>query len=222
MRTLKHLIAGIAGAAASIGFAASAANAQSLSIALRGTGSFPTGDFAQASSSASASANGALIEGAKSGFGYGLDVGIGFGPIGAYAGFDHVKFDCNTGTCNSNGNYTLEGVSAGLKLYMPSVSMLRPFIRGGATFNDLQGSYGGQTANGLSTDHTPGYELGLGADIGLPSFGLVSLSPELRYIGQNLKAKIPGVTVSSTATPNQGVNYFRFDLGLSVHTPFGK
>jgi hypothetical protein len=197
---------------------ASSLGGQSLSIGLRGTGSIPTGDFAQAQSSSSA--NGALIEGAKSGFGYGLDVGLGFGPIGVYAGFDHVKFDCQTATCRSDGKYTLQGVSAGLKLGLPAMSLFRPYLRGGVTFNDLQGGYGGQASNVLTTDKAPGYELGVGADIGLPSLGLISLSPEVRYIGQNLKAKIPGV--SAPAATGAGVNYFRFDLGLSVHTPFGK
>ena len=37
-----------------------------------------------------------MIEGAKNGFGYGLHLAIGLGPISAYGGFDHVKFDCET------------------------------------------------------------------------------------------------------------------------------
>lgn len=48
----------------------------------------------------------------------------------------------------------------------------------------------------------------------------MSITPQVRYVGQNLKAKVPGVTTIST-TSSQGVNYFTFDLGLSVHTPFG-
>jgi hypothetical protein len=35
-----------------------------------------------------------------------------------------------------------------------------------------------------------------------------------------LKAKVPGVT--APAATGTGVNYFSFDLGLSVHTPFGR
>jgi hypothetical protein len=205
-------------AAFAVSSGASRLVAQSISIALRGTGSFPTGAFAQ--TQPSPTANTAMIEGAKSGFGYGLDVGLGFGPIGVYAGFDHVKFDCATETCSADGKYTLQGVSAGLKLWTPKVSMLRPYLRGGVTFNDLEGGYGGQASNTLTTDKAPGYEVGLGADIGLPTFGLVSLTPEVRYIGQNLKAKIPGVVAPAAA--GDGVNYFRFDLGLSVHTPFGR
>src|SRR4051812_46430289 len=84
---------------------AAAVGAQTISFGLRGTGSFPTGSFADDQGSA---ANAALIQGAKSGFGYGLDAGIGFGPIGLYAGFDHVKFDCETATCRSDGKYTLQ------------------------------------------------------------------------------------------------------------------
>ena len=188
--------------------------AQSISIGLRGSGSFPTGDFAETSSSTT---NTALIEGAKSGFGYGAEVGLSFGPIGAYASFDHIKFDCETTTCTNDGKYTLQGVTAGLKLGLPLASRFRPFIKGGVTYNDLEGSYGSSTkSNGLTTEKAPGYELGLGADYSL--LGIVSITPQVRYVGQNFKGKVPGVTNTST-TPNSGVNYFTFDLGLSLHTP---
>src|SRR5437868_9317004 len=83
---------------------ASALSAQSISIGLRGTGSLPTGSFAETQTSA----NGAVIDGAKNGFGYGLDVAIGLGPIGVYGGFDHVKFDCETATCKTDGKYTMQ------------------------------------------------------------------------------------------------------------------
>jgi hypothetical protein len=49
----------------------------------------------------------------------------------------------------------------------------------------------------------------------------VSISPQVRYIGQNFNARVPGVT-STASTDNQGVNYFTFDLGLSLHSPFGR
>jgi opacity protein-like surface antigen len=192
-------------------------SAQSISIGLRGTGSFPTGDFAETQSSTAGST--AVIEGAKSGFGYGAEVGLSFGPIGAYASFDHIKFDCETTTCTNDGKYTLQGVTAGLKLGLPVASRFRPFIKGGVTYNDLEGSYGSSsTSNGLTTEKAPGYELGLGADYSL--LGIVSITPQVRYVGQNFKGKVPGVTNTST-TPNSGVNYFTFDLGLSLHTPFG-
>ena len=185
-------------------------SAQWLSLGLRGTGSVPTGAFAETESTSSD----ALITGAKKGFGYGLEAGAGIGPIGAYAGFDHIKFDCATLTCNE-GDYTLQGVSLGLKLSSRGFSILRPFIKGGVTFNNLHGTYG-SSSNGLTADRAPGYEIGAGADVGL--MGLLSLSPQLRYVGQNLKAKVPGVT--SPDPDGQGVNYFTFDVGLSFHTPY--
>jgi len=194
---------------------ASSLSAQSISIGLRGTGSLPTGAFAQDQTAA----NGALIEGAKNGFGYGLDVGIGLGPIGIYAGFDQIKFDCKTGTCQTDGKYTLKGATAGVKLGMPMVKRFRPFVKGGVTFHDLQGGYGGSSSNTLTTETTPGYEVGLGLDYSL--LGMVSLTPQVRYVGQNFKAKIPGVVTPTTAN-GQGVNYLTFDFGLSLHTPFGK
>jgi hypothetical protein len=39
-------------------------------------------------------------------------------------------------------------------------------------------------------------------------------------VGQNLKAKIPGVI--APAATGTAVNYFTFDAGMSVHTPFGR
>lgn len=193
---------------------ASMISAQSISLGLRGSGSFPTGAFSESQTTASNVA----IEGAKSGFGYGLDVGLSLGPLGIYAGFDHVQFDCETATCKTDGKYTLQGVTAGVKVSPGSISLLRPFVKGGITFNDLQGGYGGQSSNALTTDKAPGYEVGVGADLSL--LGIVSITPQARYIGQNLKAKIPGV--NTPAVTGQAVNYFSFDLGLSVHTPFGR
>jgi hypothetical protein len=187
---------------------------QSISIGVRGTGSIPTGSFADDQTAASST----VIAGAKNGFGYGLDAGLSFGPIGIYAGFDHVQFDCQTTTCTSDGKYTLQGVTAGVKLALPTKSIVRPFVKGGVTFNDLQGGYGSSSSNALTTDKTPGYEVGVGADVGF--LGILSITPQARYIGQQLKAKIPGV--NAPAATGTGVNYFSFDLGLSVHTPFGK
>jgi len=204
-----------AGFALSLALVASALAAQSISIGLRGTGSFPTGSFAEDQTST----NAAVIEGAKSGFGYGLDVGLAVGMFGLYGGFDHINFDCETTTCRSDGKYTLQGVTVGLKVAVPMMDRLRPFVKGGVTFNDLQGGYGGSSSNRLTTEKTPGYEVGAGLDISL--MGIVSFAPQVRYIGQNLKAKVPGVTTTTT-TPSTGVNYFTFDLGLAVHTPFGK
>ncbi len=196
---------------------ASALTAQAISIGLRGTGSFPTGSFSQTSGTAPSSD--AAIEGAKSGFGYGLDAGVGVGPIGVYASFDHIKFDCETATCQADGKYTLSGVTGGVKVYLPHFSIARPYVKGGVTFNDLQGGYGGQSSNALTTDHAPGYEVGGGLDVSF--LGIFSFCPQVRYVGQNLKAKIPGVIVNQAAT-GTAVNYFTFDAGMSVHTPFGK
>jgi hypothetical protein len=206
-------IFGLAGALVG---AASVLSAQSISIGLRGSGSFPTGAFSQQTQTTTT--NTAAIEGAKSGFGYGLDAAVSMGFIGVYAGFDHVQFDCQTTTCQSDGKYTLKGVTAGVKLAMPSVSLLHPYVKGGVTFNDLQGGYGGQSSNVLTADRAPGYEVGVGADVSF--LGILSLCPQVRYVGQNLKAKIPGV--SAPAATGTAVNYVTADIGMSLHTPFGR
>lgn len=189
------------------------ANAQWIALGVRGTGSVPTGSFAEENSSASSTS---VIEGAKNGFGYGLDIAAGIGMFGLYGGFDHVNFDCETYLCSSGGEYTLSGASAGLKLTRSAGSLLHPFIKGGVTFNKLTGRFG-SSSNGLTSDRAPGYEVGVGVDLSL--IGLLALAPQVRYVGQNFKAKVPGVT--SPDPDGQGVNYFTFDLGLSVQVPFG-
>ena len=86
---------------------------------------------------------------------------------------------------------------------------------GGVTFNDLRKGYGTSSSQ-LTSDRAPGYELGAGVDISL--MGLMSLSPRLRYVGQNLKMKVPGVV--SPNPDGTGVNYYTFDVGLNFHTPY--
>ncbi len=188
---------------------ATSLHAQGFYFGLRGGAGIPTGTFSETTGSTTA------LESAKTGFGYGADAGLGLGPIGIYAGFDHVNFDCESRTCNSDGKYQLQGVTAGLRLSMPGRSLIRPFVKGGVTFNELKGGYG--TGNqGLTTEKNPGYEVGVGVDIGF--LGLFSITPQARYIGQNFKYDVPGVT-NTAGSPESGVNYFSFDLGLQVHNP---
>jgi hypothetical protein len=189
-----------------------ASSAQWISIGLRGSGTVPTGSFAEDETTSSA----AVVEGAKNGFGYGFEAAAGIGGFGLYAGFDHVRFDCETTSCFDEGSYTLSGASAGIKMSGHKFRLFRPFIRGGVTFNKLTGDYGSSSSGKLTSDRAPGYEVGVGADVSLA--GLIGLVPQFRYVGQNLKAKIPGVT--SPDPDGQGVNYFTFDVGLVFHTPY--
>jgi len=187
-------------------------SAQGFYIGLRGGAGIPTGSFSESESSAT------TLDAAKTGFGYGLDAGLGIGLIGVYAGFDHINFDCESATCNSDGKYKLQGITAGVRVNLPGKSLIRPWVKGGVTFNELQGGYGSSGTQELTTERNPGYEVGVGFDI--PILGLISISPQARYVGQNFKYKVPGVNNTATE-PEQGVNYMTFDIGLSLHTPFG-
>jgi hypothetical protein len=187
-------------------------SAQSISIGLRGTGSMPTGAFG----GTSGSSDEVFIEGAKAGFGYGLDVGVALGMLGVYAGFDRINFDCESSRCTSDAKYKLQGVAVGVRVAPSVAARLRPFVKAGVTFNSLEGAYGTQSAK-LTTDRAPGYEIGIGGNLSLG--GLIALTPQLRYVGQNLNAKIPGVIVPEGKS--DGINYFTFDLGLTFATPFG-
>ncbi len=190
-------------------------DAQGIYLGLRGGGAIPTGAFSENSSTTGGSA---LLDAAKTGFGYGLDAGVQLGVGGLYAGFDHIDFDCQSTTCNSDGKYRLQGVSAGVKLSSPSPGFVHPWLKGGVTFNQLTGGYGTSQSTELKTDRKPGYEIGVGIDIGF--LGLLSLTPQARYIGQNFRYNVPGVN-STAAERTQGVSYFTFDLGLSVRNPLG-
>ena len=199
---------------AGLSAAAPQLNAQGIYFGLRGGGAFPTGDFNANSSSTSTP----LLNAAKTGFGYGADAGIQLGVAGIYAGFDHINFDCQSATCNSDGKYKLQGATAGVKLIVPGASLVHPWVKGGVTFNELQGGYGSGQSTEIKTDRKPGYEVGIGVDIGF--LGLINITPQARYIGQNFKYNVPGVNTTG-ATPTTGVSYFTFDLGLSVHNPLG-
>src|SRR5262245_49651826 len=80
--TMQSTLRAVVVPAMLVTFVASAVSAQSISIGLRGTGSIPTGSFSETQTTTS---NTALIEGAKSGFGFGLDVGLSLNMIGVYA-----------------------------------------------------------------------------------------------------------------------------------------
>jgi hypothetical protein len=186
--------------------------AQGIYLGLRGGGAFPTGDFSNSEASSTTT-----IDAAKSGFGYGLDAGLSLGLIGIYAGFDHINFDCESSTCNADGKYRLQGVTAGIRLRLPGSAFVHPWVKGGVTFNELKGGYGSSSQE-LTTDRNPGYEIGAGLDI--PILRVFSLYPQARYVGQNFKYDIPGVT-NTSSSPEAKANYLTFDLGLSVHSPFG-
>jgi hypothetical protein len=187
-------------------------HAQGIYLGLRGGGAFPTGDFSNSEASSTTA-----IDAAKSGFGYGVDAGLSLGVLGIYAGFDHINFDCESNTCNSDGKYKLQGVTAGLRLRLPGSAFIHPWVKGGVTFNELKGGYGSSTQE-LTTDRNPGYEIGAGLDI--PILGVFSIYPQARYVGQNFKYDIPGVTNTSTS-PEAKANYVTFDVGLSIHSPLG-
>lgn len=197
-------------------------SAQSISLGLRGGGAFPTGSFSDAINTnvpdgcpACDTVGPTVMAAAKNGFGYGLEAGLQLGVAGVYASFDHINFDCDSYTCNSDGKYKLMGATAGVKLQMPGTGIVHPFVKGGVTFNQLEGAYSGSE---LKTDRKPGYEIGAGLDIGI--LGILSFTPQARYIGQNFKYKVPGVNTTG-AESTAGANYYTLDLGLSVHNPLG-
>jgi hypothetical protein len=198
--------------APSIALLASTLAAQSISIGLRGTGSIPTGSFAETQTGAG---NTAVIEGAKT------DLATASTSRSAwarspYGGFDHVKFDCETATCQSDGKYTMSGVRGRREardagdVAVPSICQRRCDVPGSRRrLRRLERE---------RADHRTDARLRIGAG-STTSFEILSLTTAVRYIGQNFKPKIPGVITPTTAT-EQSANYrsisgFRCTLRLA-------
>lgn len=176
-------------------------------VGVRGGVGEPSGTFADP---AQATATDGVLRGAKQGVGYGFDAGVGLGPIGVYAGYDRIDFDCNG--CASNAKYKLSGVSAGVRLGVPLFPIIKPWVKAGVTFNEINSTATGTGVTKIATDRTPGYEVGAGIDI--PILGIFAISPQARYVGQKLDLK--GL-YSGTKT---NVSYYTFDIGFKAKTPF--
>lgn len=183
--------------------------AQLAYVGIRGGAGVPAGTFADPFQQ---NAQDGVIRGAKQGTGYGFDAGVGLGPLGIYAGYDHYDFGCDAAACGADGKYRLTGVSAGVRLGVPLVPIVKPWVKAGVTFNEINGTSTATTATKIATDRTPGYEVGAGLDI--PILMLFSITPQVRYVGQKLDLK--GL-YSGTKT---NVSYYTFDLGFRARTPF--
>ncbi|HUQ46942.1 MAG TPA: outer membrane beta-barrel protein [Gemmatimonadaceae bacterium] len=184
-------------------------SAQLAYFGVRGGMGVPSGTFSDAYQP---TATDGVIRGAKPGTGYGLDAGVSLGPLGFYAGYDHIDFDCETAVCSSSGKYKLEGVSAGVRVGLPLFPIVKPWAKAGVTFNEINGTNTGANATKITTDRTPGYEIGAGLDI--PILALFSITPQVRYVGQKLDLK------GTYEGEKTNVSYYTFDVGLRVRTPF--
>ena len=59
----------------------------------------------------------------------------------------YVNFNFQT-----DGEYTLQGATVGLKLMLPVASRFRPFAKGGVTFNNLKSTYGSSSTSRTIAD----------------------------------------------------------------------
>jgi hypothetical protein len=194
------------------GFSVGDAAAQ-LSIAVRGTGGLPMSQFAEA---AAAGEDEVMIAGAEQGFGMGLDASLSLGrALGLYAGFDRVRFGCVEASCGEDGEYRLSGFAAGVQVNPWRRGLVQPWVRGGLTFGELDGTYGSQGRQ-LSSERSPGYSIGAGFH--LPILGMLSLSPQVRYVGQHARVSVPGIDAPRA---DRNVGYLSVDLGLAISSPFG-
>jgi opacity protein-like surface antigen len=190
---------------------ASSASAQALYAGVRGSTGIPTGEFSETTT---ATGNDALLHGAKAGLGYGFDAGLGSTLIGFYASYDKIQFDCQAASCASSGKYELSGVSAGARVGIPLLPLLKPWAKAGITYMQMKGTVSGSP---VATEKRPGYEIAGGVDIPI-LMGFFSLSPQIKLVRQKLEP----VVASSSATTGgkRSADFYVFSLGLNVRSPF--
>lgn len=176
--------------------------AQALYAGVRVGAASPTGSFADDSPRTGSDA---LLHGATPGLGFGFDAGIGSPLIGLYGGYDRIHFDCTSASCATSGKYELTGVSAGFRVSVPLLPLVKPWAKAGVTYNELKTSVNGTA---MSTGRRPGYEVGAGVDIPV-LLGFFSLTPQIRRVRQKL----------SLGGSRKSADYNTFDIGLRVRTP---
>jgi hypothetical protein len=177
---------------------------------VRGSAGIPTGEFSQ---EATGTGNAALLHGASPGLGYGFDAGLGATLVGFYASYDRIRFDCQSGSCSSSGKYELTGMSAGARVSVPLLQLLKPWAKAGITYMRMKGSVSGVP---VTTGKRPGYEMGAGVDIPI-LMGFFSLSPQIKLVHQKLE---PVIAASSATTGGKSpADCSVFSLGLNVRSP---
>jgi hypothetical protein len=201
----------LAAASMSTFLATSPIGAQAIYAGVRGGAAIPTGEF---SNESGATGNAALLHGASPGLGYGFDAGLGSPLIGFYGSYDHIDFGCQSASCDTSGKYQLSGVSAGARVGIPLLPLLKPWAKAGITLMQLKGTVSG---NEVTTKRRPGYEVAAGVDIPI-LMGFFSLSPQVRKVTQKLEPVI--ASSSATTGGKRSADFYSFSLGLTVRTPF--
>ena len=189
----------------------SSASGQALYAGVRGSAGIPTGGFSEETTS---TGNDALLHGASAGLGYGFDAGLGSTLIGFYASYDKIQFNCQSGSCTTSGKYELTGVSAGARVGIPLLPLLKPWAKAGITYLQMKGSVSGTA---VTTGKRPGYEIGGGVDIPI-LMGFFSLSPQIKLVRQKLEPVI--ASSSATTGGKRSADFYVFSLGLNVRSPF--
>jgi opacity protein-like surface antigen len=186
-------------------------DAQAVYAGVRGGAGIPTGSF---SDKTTAAGNDALLHGAAPGLGYGFDAGLGSTLIGLYASYDRIQFDCESSSCAASGKYEVNGMSAGARIGIPLLPLLKPWAKAGITYMQMKGSVSGEP---VTTKKRAGYELGAGFDVPILA-GFFSLSPQIRLVRQKLEP----VAASSSATTGgkRPADFYVFSLGLYARSPF--
>ncbi|MFO8173564.1 MAG: hypothetical protein R6T96_04720 [Longimicrobiales bacterium] len=174
------------------------AEAQGISLELRGGLNLPVGDFSDE----------AGVE-ADSEAGIAADLILPIREtISLYAGFGREWFGCDA--CEGDDGLNTTGLEAGVKFILPSGELpVLPWIRGGATFHKAEFTLGGVEAD---SDWGLGYQASVGVDI--PLGEVLSFSPALRYQAYTADFDPLGLDFLDI---EQDISFLSLDFGFHIH-----
>jgi hypothetical protein len=158
----------------------------------------PRGDFA------------AVGVGASGGSGFAAGGALGLGPVGVYAEYQRIRFDCaRCGEADLDDAVTDMGWEAGLLVRGPRLRLpVRPWLRGGMIQHQLL--FAGIGARAAS-DPSTGVAFGGGLD--LPVYRFVQITPSVTY--QSYQASFD-FHDEALPTRNTDVSYLIYRVGLAV------
>lgn len=171
----QNILAGLVVGIGLLAAAPAAAQTSPFSLEARTGATIPTGDLSDA--------------GVESGLLFAVDVYYTFAPtFSLYGGWAYHGF---------SNDVSVTGPRAGLKVLFPMAGDATPWVRGGATYNQLDGLGG-------TSDSNLGVELGAGIDYALSP--RLSITPAARY-----ESFSPDLDASGT------VSFLTLDLGIHLH-----
>ena len=158
----------------------------------------PRGDFAGAG------------VGAGDGAGFAAGGAVGRGPVGIYAEYQRILFDCaQCGEADLDDAVSDMGWEGGLLLRGPGLPLsVRPWVRGGLLQHQLL--FAGVGARSASD---PSIGMAFGAGIDLPVYRFVQIAPSITYQSYDASFDFRDEALPSRSTD---VSYLIYRVGLAL------